>query len=1182
VREFLTIIACLLVALLTAALAGPWLVDWTSQRAMIEARLSQALGAQVKTRGAIDLKLLPTPRLVLGGVEVGGRDGAPLLRSGEARFELAVTPLLRGELNFLEASLESPQLRIDPTARAGTVIPVGGRLPEEVRFERIRIHNGSVTLARNTGDVTMSGIDIDAEADSLAGPFKGSGTVRRGEGAIPFRFATGPRDGRRMRLKLVVDEAQGLPRIEFDGAAQVPDAGVAAASFEGQSVLSGMAPLGWRAAGPVRIDAAGASSEGLDLRIGAEDGGLAFTLSGSVAAAAPHADLTLAARQLDLDRFSQGQGADAQTAFDFLTTALDDRAVLSRLPMPINLSLQAPTVQVGGDALTEVGLTLGLTPGQPVSLTLQASAPGRSQAHLAGFVETGAAARYSGEVEASVRDVSRLADWLRGLAPDLSERVRAVPFRLIDVKGRARVSAAGVSADGLTLKIDRSSMTGALAYTRAVGGDRARLFADLEADALDLDGVPDLSGPGQALAETDVQIALNARAVRLARVGQGMIDAGRIRLRLQKTPDELRIEDLSVAELGGANVSASGDVRSDKARLDVRVNAQRLGELAALLRRVAPGPWAEALATRATALSPARLTIHFGAERPNPGDDYKVTDLRIDGSVRDTKVNGRATPQGDVVGLQMTVDGAEAPLVLRQIGFETVPLSGSGRAHFAVTGSGSLAKGFDASLAANVAGTDLSFAGRVSGDMAAPTLQGTVRLRSEDASRLLRVMTVALPDVTQSLPLDVQAQVSKTSADVEFTQLAGGMAGARLAGNLALRRERSPRVEGNLEIDRASLPGLVSLLLGPPQAVRLGARWSTSAFAPGLQDPLPVTLAVKAQDLQLPNGLGAQGASFTLRLAPGLLAFDQFNARLDQGGLSGGLVLRRDGGAASLSGSLKVSDVPVDRAGISGRLNGAVTFTSTGANAAALAGGLAGTGAARIANFRFSRADPAAPGRVIVQTDEGSIFVSENDFMGALRRELDRGPLDLGDQSFDVSMAAGVLRLASAAGQNLSLDLRTLAVEARSLLTADPLPKDWSGPAPQVTVIDRDGQRDLDAGAFINALAARAITREAARIEALEADIRERAAFARRKRGLDFLHQREREVAAFEEEQARLEQEAAKRAEEERRRVAEDERRRLQQLSAPAPINIVPPAPVPSPVIRMPPATRDPSAAGRY
>ena len=67
--------------------------------------------------------------------------------------------------------------------------------------------------------------------------------------------------------------------------------------------------------------------------------------------------------------------------------------------------------------------------------------------------------------------------------------------------------------------------------------------------------------------------------------------------------------------------------------------------------------------------------------------------------------------------------------------------------------------------------------------------------------------------------------------------------------------------------------------------------------------------------------------------------------------------------------------------------------------------------------------------------------------------------------------------------------------------------------------------RDLDAGSFINGLAVRAIARESARIEALEADMRERALFARRKRGLDFLHEREREVAAYLAEQAQRERE---------------------------------------------------------
>jgi len=64
-------------------------------------------------------------------------------------------------------------------------------------------------------------------------------------------------------------------------------------------------------------------------------------------------------------------------------------------------------------------------------------------------------------------------------------------------------------------------------------------------------------------------------------------------------------------------------------------------------------------------------------------------------------------------------------------------------------------------------------------------------------------------------------------------------------------------------------------------------------------------------------------------------------------------------------------------------------------------------------------------------------------------------------------------------------------------------------------------QRDVEAGALLNLMSARALAREQARSQALEDDIAERAGFARRQRGLDFLRRRQREVDEFMSQQPR-------------------------------------------------------------
>jgi hypothetical protein len=476
------------------------------------------------------------------------------------------------------------------------------------------------------------------------------------------------------------------------------------------------------------------------------------------------------------------------------------------------------------------------------------------------------------------------------------------------------------------------------------------------------------------------------------------------------------------------------------------------------------------------------------------------------------------------------------------------------------------------------------------------------------------------------------ARAAFKAGRLDLTGIDVTAAGTSIAGTLAAGVEPNTggrlKVTGSLGLDRAALPAFAALVLGPSQAPRAPAIWSDARFPPGLGGVPPTEIALKIGQFQLTDRLQARDATLRLGLAPGYVSLDDVHARLGDGPLAGHLTLRRDGQTAALSGAVSVEGIPIDRPSLSGRLSGRLSFTSTGQSAAALAGGLAGDGTATITGLVIPRADPGAPARVLAQTDAGDIYISENDFMGALRNELDKAPRRVGDTAFRIGMAGGNLRLAGSNGISIGLDLRRLSLETRATLEAGALPKDWTGPAPQLTVVWKgplaNPVRDIEAGSFISALTARAVAREAARVEALEADIRERAFFMRRQKGLEFMHRREAEIAAYKAEQARLAAEQARQeaerarqaAEDEKRKAAEAERLRLQEAARiererraeqdrqrtmqapppkppptagsrpiPAPVNIVP---APAPALRpgSGPAAHgiglDPSAAGRY
>src|SRR5438128_12111978 len=63
-------LAIAIILALTAALVGPHFVDWNRYRAEFEANASALIGLEVRAKGAIELRLLPTPALMLGQFEV--------------------------------------------------------------------------------------------------------------------------------------------------------------------------------------------------------------------------------------------------------------------------------------------------------------------------------------------------------------------------------------------------------------------------------------------------------------------------------------------------------------------------------------------------------------------------------------------------------------------------------------------------------------------------------------------------------------------------------------------------------------------------------------------------------------------------------------------------------------------------------------------------------------------------------------------------------------------------------------------------------------------------------------------------------------------------------------------------------------------------------------------------------
>jgi hypothetical protein len=1234
VRDILTILASIVIVLLTLMLGVPYFINWSDHRAEIEARLNQALGIPIEIAGPIDIKLLPTPTLRIQRFAVGGKE---LGLSGDtARFELALVPLFRGDFQLLEADLDRPRVSAGVDASGAITLPAMSAKTGNVQLDRLNVRNGTLVLNHAGQQPTslLSELSFTGSADTLSGPLKGQGEFKRDGRLIAYRLSTGAVQADRLRLKLVLDMPGEVSRADLDGVLVAKPAGARwRIAFEGAAALSGRigdVGLPWRANAAGSADAQGLHASSLDVRLGDDD--TALTANGEADARFGNggdAHIDLASRQLDLDRF--------RAKFDVPALLRCANTANGPPPVPISLDWHADTITLGGDTASEVFAGLRLDPANALTLAAAATLPARSRFAANGSFERGAAPGFNGNIEFATRDPERFANWLSPMLPDVAENLEALPFKAIDIGGQAGLSAAGFFIRDVRAKLDRSAFAGTISYTRALGSERARLFADLTSAALDIEKLPDMTGAARKAANLDLSISLDAKAVKLGGVVATPIDAGRIRAKFVRDAAETRLERLSIADLGGANIEASGRWRDGAAELESKLDAAQLRDLSNLVARLAPGPAAALLQSRAGALSPAHLTVH-GQSDPGRAGLFGFNLLSLDGSLGATRATIRLAqaPDGPPTSeATVLLEAPEAASLARQLGATVLPLRGLGKGRVAGTAR-RLGGEWTGLLSASFAGTTANLDGRfgldgmLADDANHQVLSGNLKITTADAVPLLQLLALTPPDMTARIPVDVAGRLDWSAAAWRLDQLIGSVNGGAISGELS-RSADATAIQGALVIDRLPLSTLARTILGPEQPLRAGAPWSSTAFGQPLGEPPRLELDLKSARLDLGDALSASDASLHLALAPNGLGIERLSMRVANGRVDGNLALRREEGNVALSGRLSFDHVAVDKPAFGAAMTGSLEFASSGNSEAALAAGLAGAGEAQLANVRVNALDPTAVQRVVASAEDEKISVEPKEIDAALSRELDRAAFrSNSEMSYDVAIASGVLRFSPRSPYRIgatlttlqpAFDIRNFGMNLQADISLKALPRAWTGPAPQISVawtkLLSQPARRIDSSAFVAALAARAVQREAEHIQALEFDIKERAFFNRRLKW-DRARQDERDREAAEQaraEQERLEHERRaeqERVERERRAAAEAEaakrrtaaeaaqraaaadaeaaRRRADSAPvAPAgtdnPFMRPQPLPAPgtiAPYFRAPAPYQDPSAAGRY
>jgi uncharacterized protein involved in outer membrane biogenesis len=1150
-RDILTVIAALVIAVLTAAVAVPPFIDWGERRATIDGVLSRATATDARTRGRIEVRLLPSPRIQVDALELGGSTpSSPSLRADTVVAEIELMPILSGHVRFTEVRLGRAEIRV-PTGTGGkwrlpADLPAVTGLRREWAIDNLAVRQLYVTTTTPTTGRTDQYYfeNVHIEGQSLAGPWR----LEAMTGGVPFRLGTGELgDDQTVQVK-VAGGGDVHPRFDIDAKLAFENEGNAwIPSVSGVAKVLFGPPAQVSAAGlpiPVAIQAAFKVTDGLlyspeleQVAVEAGEGGASLRLTGAgrVGGDDPRVSLKLEGRRLDVDSFLlSASGRELVT-----------RAGTWSLPpitVPIDLDLSLNSIGLAQDELSDLVARLTFDRGRAEIEHIAVEAPGQTRVKLAAKVGLTTEGGGSGRIEVTSAASDRLARYLAKLG--LSGPFAAfLDGRRLEAAADVVHSAPVTSFENVSVKIGESTLNGQVHYTEPEASARGQLRARITVQELDLGRLPRMSSLFEGTHNLDLDFTLDARDVRHA----GSKGAGRISARILSDAPSLKVETLQITDLAGANAQVSGRIEPDgSGRIEGRVTAERAAPLVDLLGTVWIGGVAKFVPHF---LREGELNINVVAERAAPS---------ASGGLR-LKTTARGTAAGGLFAAEvLSADGYTENLNLKLATDNTglwvdrpdaAPLRRP--SHLDLRGVRVPSGNFNVMVAGDVGGVRINTTRPVAlgaGDDVIDS--GEADLSTADLTPFL----VLLGDgagVEPPVPAQIRVTLGR-ERDASLVTLSGRIADAGIQARL-WGRTRS-EVTGSVTAERLSMPWLAAAFaLNAPPDPRATSLWSMARFGQTRRVLNGGEATFNVARLDLGRELVGRDASFVLGLTQDGIAVRDFKAALAGGELIGAFSISRQGSLASVAGEGAVRDVPLtglsSGSAFDGKISGTLKFGAAGETMSGLVANLAGAGTARIADFGIANADPGALERSIARALKESDPMAARRLEAIVAEELNRGPLRGQVLSAPTTLIGGALRIspfiADAGAANwqgaVSLDFKTLALETKGALSAKTIPKGWTGNPPYVHLGWRGplnkSVREIDVGPLVNGLAGIVLQRELEKIESFEADANERARINQR-RSMDWSR-----------EQARQAEEAARQREEEaaRNRAVEEARRRAEE-----------------------------------
>lgn len=1062
----------LLVLALLAALVGPYFVDWTGYRTAFEREASAVLGRKVEVRGDASARILPFPSLSFADVVVGGADGQPALTAESFSMDAELAPFMSGEVLIFDMRLVRPKAVLKVAADGvvdWAVRPSTPFDPKNIEIENLSIVEGQIRVEDGASgrNIELTEINTTVSARSLNGPWRVGGSLRVNGKRSLLTASTGVSDGSGSINLNISASPEAFPvKIDAEGNATVKNGALsyagnfraigvrpAAAELRGSD---GAAPAQEKQAPPNRLSGKFAfAQERLDIEsFRFENGPVAdpYVADGSAFIdLGKDARFSVVAKGAQFRLTEEDEAKPTDVALSERVAALEEFvSAFPRPTIPGGVEINLPAVVAGDTTIRDLALSAEPQEGGWRIKSASALLPGRSTLEAAGFLATGEVPRFEGSLLLAIKQPSGFAAWLSKDVGASMRRLTAAGFRA-DVM----LDAERQRFDNLELILGNAKLTGAVERISSLNV-KPVMVARLAAGQMDAETGAALvslftGDKGSArFAAHDLDVQVKAGPVSLAGLSAAGLDAA-VRLK----DNRLDIDRLSVSDVAGASLSATGSVRDLAADpigdVDATVIADDLQPaLQALAQQFPDIHMLRDMSERALVypglLGNTRLDVVASAAWAK--DPQADTDVALSikgnsgGSAIAATVSGPLGALGGDKPLSASVEIAnpDAAPLLALAGLQTFPLATVGQGKLAFDVKGAVATGLQTNASLQGDGFLLRFAGTAQDAGEAVAARGKVELQADDFEPWMMTLGAALPSMGfgTSAMLSMNADYSKGL--LVLNDIGGTIGESTVAGDLNAEFGKDvPALSGALALDTLDLEPLAALVLGP-QAIAPtdGLSWPTTAFQ---EKPL----APFSAEIELNVGALAAGVLLPLNDVNLSLKLDGSGIRASNivgqavGGTVNGLVeLTNEAGAGLLSGQLSVKNADLSLAwpafgfgetGVTGRADISASVTSTGKSVEAMAAALAGSGAVSLREIRVSGLNDQALPRLIAQADAIGRNIDEAATAGFAPGMVQTGEFDAGAADFAFNIASGVVRMPAT---TFARDKAVLTVEARA------------------------------------------------------------------------------------------------------------------------------------------------------